>query len=62
MGLVQKETNEFQRRFIAVEPILLASDYDDEARMFIQHYNDHETETGRHPISAYIRPMVKPSA
>jgi hypothetical protein len=62
MGLVKKETNEFQRRFIAVEPILLASDYDDEARMFIQHYNDHETETGRHPISAYIRPMVKPSA
>jgi len=62
MDLVRKEANESQGRFIAVEPILLASDYNDEVRMFIQRYNDYETEAGHHPISAYIRPMVKPSA
>jgi hypothetical protein len=60
MSLVQKETNEFEGSLVAVEPVLLASDYDDEARMFIQYYNDYETETGRHPISAYMRSMVKP--
>jgi len=60
MSLVRKEAVEFQGRFMAVEPILLASDYNDEVRMFIQHYNDYETEAGHHPISAYIRPMVKP--
>lgn len=45
-----------------MEPILLASDHNDEVRMFIQHYNDHETETGHHLISAYIRPILRLSA
>jgi hypothetical protein len=61
MSLVKKETG-CQGHFIVVEPMLLASDYDDEAELFIANYNACDTQTGRHPISAYIHLTTRGSA
>lgn len=54
MNLVNKEINFVGGDLKAVEPILIAENYDDLVNFFIDEYNTYETRARRQPISAYI--------
>lgn len=51
---VYEEANKFQGNFMAVDPIIVAENYDDSVKFFIEKYNRYETRAGRKTISAYM--------
>jgi len=53
MDRLHREVLKFQGNFMAVEPILIAEDYDNLVAFFIDKYNTYETRAGKQPISAY---------
>lgn len=55
MNYLRKETEKFRGDFMAVEPIIIAKDYDNLIGFFIEQYNKYETEVRRQRISAYIK-------
>jgi len=54
MKLIYNEANKLEGNFMAVEPVILAEDYDASSKFFIEEYNTYETYAGRQPISALI--------
>jgi len=54
MTFIRKEVDIFEGDLKAVEPIIIAEDYDDLVIFFIEEYNKYETRARRQPISAYI--------
>jgi hypothetical protein len=54
MNRTHEEVNKLQGDFQAVEPIIIAKDYDDSINFFIKKYNSYETHARRQPISAYV--------
>lgn len=58
MVLINKEINLVEGDLKAVEPILIAENYDDLVNFFIEEYNKYETQARRQPISAYILSKV----
>lgn len=53
MNKTHEEVNKFQGDFMTVDPIMVAENYDDSAKFFIEKYNVYEPRARRHPISAY---------
>ena len=53
MNKTHEEANKFQGDFIAVDPIIVAENYDDLTKFFIEKYNKYESRARRQPISAY---------
>lgn len=56
MSYIHEEAVKLQGDLMAVEPILLASDYTDSLAFFIDKYNNYEAQAGRQPIYAYQLP------
>jgi len=56
MNRVREEAEKFQGDFMAVEPIIIASDYNKLVKFFIEKYNKYETRVRRKAISAYLFP------
>jgi len=53
MDRLHREALKFQGDFMAVEPVVIAEDYDNSVAFFIKEYNRYETRAGKQPISAY---------
>jgi hypothetical protein len=53
MSDVYKEASKFQGNFMAIDPIIVAENYEDSAKFFIEQYSTYETRAGRQTISAY---------
>ena len=51
---IYEEANKFQGNFMAIDPIIVAENYDDSVKFFIDQYNTYETRAGRQTISAYM--------
>jgi len=58
LNLIHKEVNIFEGDLKAVEPVIIAEDYDDLVNFFIEEYNKYETHARRQPISAFILPKM----
>ncbi|MEM0007992.1 MAG: hypothetical protein QXR89_07000 [Candidatus Bathyarchaeia archaeon] len=53
MEYLYKEVNNAEEKFMAVEPILIAQEYDAITASFIEKYNTYETQALRQPIIAF---------
>lgn len=53
MDSLRGEAEKYQGDLMVIEPILIAEDYDNLIRFFLEQYNRYETRTRRQPISAY---------
>jgi len=53
MNSIHKEAGKLQGDFMAVEPTIVASDYADLVKIFVERHNRYEIMAGRQPISAY---------
>lgn len=53
MNKIHEEANKFQGNFMAVEPIIVAENYDNSIKFFIEKYSTYESRARRQPISAY---------
>jgi hypothetical protein len=51
---IYEEANKFQGNLMAIDPIIVAENYDDSVKFFIDQYNTYETRAGREAISAYM--------
>lgn len=51
---IYEEASKFQGNFMAVDSIIVAENFDDSVKFFIEMYNSCETRAGRETISAYI--------
>lgn len=51
---IYEEASKFQGNFMAINPIIVAENYDDSVKFFIDQYNTYETRAGRQTISAYM--------
>jgi len=56
MNKICNEANKFQGDFMAVEPVIIAENYDTTTKFFIDKYNEYEVCARRQPISVYILP------
>jgi hypothetical protein len=54
MSNIYEEAGRFQGNLMAIDPIIVAENFDDSARFFIDHYDRYETRAGRRTISAYM--------
>jgi hypothetical protein len=54
MRCLYEKVKDYKEKFMAIEPILIAEDYDKLVTLFIEQYNKHETQAMRQPISYYI--------
>ena len=53
MRKIYEEASKFQGNFMAINPIIVAENYEDSVKFFINQYNAYETRAGRQTISAY---------
>jgi len=58
MNLIRQEANIFEGDLKAIEPIIIAEDYDSLVNFFVEEYNKYETRARRQPISGYILPKT----
>ena len=54
MNRLRTEAETLLGNYMAVEPVLVAKDYDNLTGFFVEQYNKYETRVRRQPISAYI--------
>lgn len=54
MENVKKEASYFRGALMAVEPLVMAKNYDDLTKFFIEKYNEYEIYASRQPIMAYL--------
>jgi len=50
---IYEEASKFQGNFMAINPIIVAEDYDNSVKFFIGQYNTYEIRAGRQTISVY---------
>lgn len=53
MNKTHEEANKFQGDFMAVDPVVVAENYDNLTKFFIEKYNKYESRARHQPISAY---------
>lgn len=53
MHIIQEEENKYKHRLINIEPIILAKNYDERLKFFIENYNSLETISGHQPLLVF---------